>query len=138
MFGRKILFLAAGYFAGNVVASMYGNKSKKAKKLQSKEDAKMMVENFIETQKNFIADVEKKYISDENREVLAEKKKNFLSFAEKYIKQWEKLLEEMKKNENVQSGAKKAKSYANKASEKGRELIAKAGEKMKKEDETKF
>jgi len=32
MFGRKIMFLAAGYVAGNVVASVYSSGKKRRKK----------------------------------------------------------------------------------------------------------
>jgi hypothetical protein len=31
---------------------------------------KLMVENFLDTQKNFVSDIEKKYISEENQEKL--------------------------------------------------------------------
>ncbi len=108
MFWRKVLFLAAWYVAGNVVASVYGGAKKKTKSKQGKEDIKMMVENFLATQKNMIQDVEKKYISDENKKVLEEKKQQFAKYSEKYIQQWEKLLEEISKNEKFLAGKSKA------------------------------
>ena len=74
MFWRKVLFLAAGYVAGNVVASMYGKNKKTVKNVKSKEDIRSMVDNFLDTQKNFISDVEQKYVSEGNREKIAEKK----------------------------------------------------------------
>jgi hypothetical protein len=46
-----------------------------------------MVENFLNTQKNFIADVEDKYLSDENKKKLSEKKQDFMKASEKYIAQ---------------------------------------------------
>ncbi len=127
MFGRKILFLAAGYFAGNVVASIYGNKGKKTKKIQSKEDVKSMLENFLDTQKNFLTDIEKKYISDENRELLAKKKEEFWKFAEKYIQQWESLLQEIKNNEKVQNKSAQVKKTVWKGITKGKKLLADIG-----------
>jgi hypothetical protein len=111
MFGKKILLLAAWYVAGNVVASVYSWGKKKAKKTQGKEDIKLMVENFISTQKNFVSDIEEKYVSEENREKLSEKKKQFLKHSEKYIKEWEKLLAEVSKNETVQAGKSKAEGF---------------------------
>lgn len=132
------MFLAAWYVAGNVVASLYSGNKKRAKKAQGKQDVKMMVENFLATQKNFIADIEDKYLTDESKEKLAEKKKDFVKFSEKYIKQGEKLLWEIQKNEKVISGKKKAKNIASDLNEKGRAAIAKAGEKLKKNDENEF
>jgi hypothetical protein len=67
-----------------------------------------MVENFISTQKNFMSDIEKKYVSEENQEKLSEKKKQFLVHSEKYIKQGEKLLAEVSKNETLQAGKTKS------------------------------
>lgn len=133
MFGRKILFLAAGYVAGNMVASVYSWGKKKAKKTQWKEDIKLMAENFLNTQKSFIADIEKKYISEENKEKLTEKKKQFLKQSEKYIKQWEKLLAEVSKNETVQAGKSKAGWLLWNVMSKGKELLAE----MKDEEEVK-
>jgi len=68
----------------------------------------MMVENFLATQKNMIADVEKKYLSDENKQKLADKKKDFAKYSQKYIKQGEKLLNEIKNNEKLQNTGEKA------------------------------
>jgi len=87
MFGKKILFLAAGYVAGNMVASVYSSKKKRLKKAQGKEDIKLIVEGFLDTQKNFLADMEKKYLSEENQEKLSQKKSDFKKFSEKYLKE---------------------------------------------------
>jgi len=108
MFWRKILFLAAGYVAGNVVASVYGTTKKKTKSKQWKEDLKLMIENFLDTQKNMVSDIEKKYISDENKKKLEEKKEQFSKYSQQYIKQGEKLLEEISKSEKFLEGKKKA------------------------------
>lgn len=108
MFGRKILFLAAWYVAGNVVSSVYSGGKKKAIKNQKPQDVKLMIENFLDTQKSFISDIEQKYLSDESREKFSEKKKQFALASEKYIKQWEKLLNEVSKNEKIIAGKNQA------------------------------
>ncbi len=95
MFWRKLLFLASGYIAWNVIANMYGKNKNTTKKIQSKEDVKLLVDNFLATQKNFISDVEQKYVSDENREKIAAKKAEFKKYAEKYQEQGQQLLEDL-------------------------------------------
>jgi len=107
---------------------------------------KMMVENFLQTQKNMISDIEKKYVSDENKEKLAEKKKQFTEYSQKYLKQWEKLLQEIKNNEKLEQGKQQAsntawsilwflkKSFSQVAdvSEKTSDSLAKAEKKVEK------
>lgn len=137
MFGKKILFLAAGYVAGNMVASVYSWGKKKAKKVQWKQDIKLMVENFISTQKNFMSDIEKKYVSEENQEKLSEKKKQFLVHSEKYIKQGEKLLAEVSKNETLQAGKTKSGWFIANIMTKGKELISELKEGSKTESKKK-
>lgn len=99
MFGRKILFLAAWYVAGNVVSTVYNGSKKSWKNAKIKTDPKSLADKFLTTQKNFISDMEKRYVSDENKEKLAEKKRQFLEASEKYLEQWEKILSEMSTNE---------------------------------------
>ena len=70
-----------------MVASVYSSKKKRLKKAQGKEDIKLIVEGFLDTQKNFIADMEKKCLSDENQKKFNKKKKEFLKQAEKYTKE---------------------------------------------------
>ena len=135
MFGRKILFLAAGYVAGNMVASVYSGWKKKAKKSQSQQDIKLMVENFLDTQKNFISDIEKKYVSEENQEKLSEKKKQFLTHSQKYIKQWEKLLAEVSKNESITAGKNKASGIISNMLKKWKQFISEIQTKSKNENE---
>jgi len=45
---------------------------------------KMMVDNFIDTQKNFIVDMEEKYIPEEQKNTFYKKKQEFLDVAKKY------------------------------------------------------
>ena len=99
MFGRKILFLAAWYVAGNVVSTVYNSSKKTTKNKNIKTDPKSLAEKFITTQKNFIADMEDRYVSDDNKEKLLEKKRQFLLAWEKYLEQWEKILAEITSNE---------------------------------------
>jgi hypothetical protein len=94
------------------------------KKVQSKEDVKLMVDNFLATQKNFISDVEQKYVSDENREKIAAKKAEFKIYAEKYQKQGQQLIEELQKNKEV--GKEKAQGFASKFFGGIRSLISSA------------
>ncbi len=132
MFWKKILFLAAWYLAGNVVASVYSSKKKRTKKRKWKEDVKALFENFLETQKNFISDVEKKYLSEETQEKFSEKKKDFLKHAKKYTQQGKKILEELQQNKQVIEGKKKAKGLVSTLNEKWRKAVATAEEKLKK------
>jgi len=99
MFWRKILFLAAWYVAGNLISSVYNGSKVTWKSAKVKTDPKSLVDKFITTQKNFIADMEKRYVSDENKEKLEEKKKQFLEASEKYIEQGRKVLTEVQENE---------------------------------------
>ncbi|NDK09840.1 hypothetical protein GW846_03615 [Candidatus Gracilibacteria bacterium] len=128
MFGRKLLFLASGYIAGNVVASMYGKNKNTIKKVQSKEDVKLMVDNFLATQKSFISDVEQKYVSDENREKIAAKKADFKQYAEKYQKQGQQLIEELQKNKEV--GKEKAQGLFSSFLSSVRDLISSADDSL--------
>lgn len=99
MFGRKILFLAAWYVAGNVVSSVYNGSKKTGKSIKAKTDPKSLAEKFITTQKNFISDMEKRYVTDENKAKLGDKKKQFAEASEKYLQQWEKILSDMTSSE---------------------------------------
>lgn len=99
MFGRKILFLAAWYVAGNVVSSVYNGSKNTGKSIKAKTDPKILAKKFITTQKNFISDMEKRYVSDENKDKLEQKKKQFAEVSEKYLQQWEKLISDIASSE---------------------------------------
>lgn len=124
MFGKKIFFLAAGYIAGNIVSTLYNSKSKKAQKMQSREDAKMMLDNFLQTQKNLLWDLENKFLSDENKDTFTQKKKEFWELSKKYIEMWEKFLSEISKNQQVQSAQEKGKDAVRKWIKKWKKLLA--------------
>lgn len=111
MFGRKILFLAAWYIAGNVVSSVYSGTRKSTKKVSKKRDPKVFAEEFIATQKNFLADMEEKYISEKNKKKFEEKKKQFLQASEKYIEEGSKMFSELTENKNFKEQTSKAKSF---------------------------
>lgn len=140
MFWRKILFLAAWYVAGNIVGWMYGKHRKKTKKSSTSPswDIKNTAHEFIQTQKAFLKDIENKYIPEDKREMFEQKKAAFLNQAEKYMKKWETLFWEIKENKTVQQSSKKAKNVFHDVSEKWRVAVAKARDKMKKEEENKF
>lgn len=114
MFGKKILFLLTGYIAGNAVASVYSGKHKKFKKPESAKDVQSMVEHFLETQKRFVSDVEKKYLSEENKQKLLEKKEDFLKLAEKYTQEGQKVLSEIQTDERFVQGKQKAQGFFSK------------------------
>ena len=64
--------------------SLYNGKKKKAIKIRKKEDVKIMVNNFINTQRNFISDIEKRYIPKEHKTVFFKKKEESLYENGKY------------------------------------------------------
>ncbi|MCH8518272.1 hypothetical protein LAT59_00705 [Candidatus Gracilibacteria bacterium] len=95
MFGKKILFLTAGYVAGSIVGSLYRGKKKMPTQMKSKDDAQKLAENFLEIQKNFINDIDNKLFSGAGKEKAGEAKEKFQVYAEKYLKEGEKLLNEI-------------------------------------------
>lgn len=102
MFWKKIFFLTAWYVAWNIVASIYKGNKKNPSKLKNKQDVKDVAENFLEIQKNFIDDIEKKFLSESSREKLDETKESFHKYANDYLKQGEKLLAELQVSEKYQ------------------------------------
>ena len=90
---------------------MYGSKKKSVKKIKTREDVKALAENFLETQKKLMHELEKKYISDENKEKFEEKKKEFRVLAKKYIAQGEDLLKQIEAKEKLQEGKNKVFSF---------------------------
>jgi len=107
---------------------MYGKNKKTVKNVKSKEDIRSMVDNFLDTQKNFISDVEQKYVSEGNREKIAEKKAEFKKYAEKYQKQGKELIDELQKNK--EAGKKKAGSLISRFLGGVRNMLSVADEKL--------
>ena len=132
MFWKKILFLTAGYVAGNIVASLYKGKKKTPTKLKSKKDAKDIAEHFLETQRNFIADIEKKFLSESSREKLDETKETFHKYASEYLKEGEKLLTELQVSEKYQETKSRWLSFFENLKAKAQSLYNQALEEEKK------
>ncbi len=131
MFWRKIFFLAAWYIAGNVVNSLYSTKRKRALKSQKQEDMKLMVDDFVDTQKNLITDLENKYIPKEHTSTYDKKKKEFLDLAKKYTQKGKELLWEITEDERVNDGIASAKKTVSKAKTDGKKAASKAIKKWK-------
>lgn len=102
MFGKKILFLTAGYVAWNIVALLYKGKKKTPTHIKNKKDAQKVVENFLEIQKNFVQDIEMKFLSESGREKLSETKEKFRAHASDYFSEGEKLLQELQISQKYQ------------------------------------
>ncbi len=94
MFGRKILFLAAGYVAGNVVSSLYTQKKwkdfqtdiKKAKTQWN--ETEVFVKGFVNTQRSLFSDLES-LIPKQHKKLFEAKKKEA-------IKAWDVMKKEGK------------------------------------------
>ncbi len=104
MFGKKIFLLAAGYIAGNVVSSLYNNKKgkdvqtalKKAKKT-GEDEKKVLIDNVVNTQRNFFEDLKKNFFTEENKNKILAKKDDFMVLVDTYTKDSEKFIADMKK-----------------------------------------
>lgn len=107
MFWKKILFLSAWYIAWSIVGSLYKSKKKIPAQLKSKKDIKQLTESFLEVQKNFINDIEKRFLSENGKEKLDSTKKKFHEYAEKYLKEGEKIIHEIQATEAYQKTKKK-------------------------------
>lgn len=112
MFWRKILFLVAGYVAGNVVNTLYNSQKKRAIKFQKKEDMKLMIDSFVDTQKSFFSDMEKKYVPAEHKSSFEKKKKEFFKITKDLSKKGKELFQEVMDDERVQKTTKKVKSIS--------------------------
>lgn len=125
MFGRKILFLAAWYVAGNVVSSLYS--SKKGKELQADikkakkqgNESEVFISNILETQKNLFSDLGK-MIPKEHQKAFLSKKKEIVGIFNGVKDQWVELLQslEERSSQSVASTAKKVWWVAKKVAQK--------------------
>lgn len=116
MFNKKFFLLAAGYIAGWVVSSLYNKKKPKDLKAELKQgkengewEFKVLLNNFVDTHKNLLADIEAEIMSDKNKAIFLEKKAQLLEIADMYKAEGNRLLEELKHN---------GKTYLVEASEK--------------------
>lgn len=92
MFGRKILFLTAWYVAGNIVSSLYKSPKKWNKVPKKIWDT---FTEFMQTQQNFLHDIEENYLNENQKKKFSEKKKVFLENSEKYIQEWKNFIKEL-------------------------------------------
>lgn len=98
MFSRKLALLAAGYVAWNVVSSLYNaKKGKDLKKTIGKakqageNDKSVIINNIIDTHKNFFDDI-KWMLSEENQKLLETKKLDVLKIVDSFKSEWDKLV----------------------------------------------
>lgn len=130
---KKLLYLVAWYLAWNAVSSMYGNKKgkdikkdmKKASEKQS--DPKMvLLDNFIETHKNFFADLKEKLESEEAKTFFAEKKEEVYELIERYKTDSEWLIEELKGKwkEYIKDATKKLEDFYKEKEEEWKEFLS--------------
>lgn len=101
---KKLFYLAMWYLAWNAVSSLYW--SKKWKELKKdlkkasengKHDPKMvLLENFIETHKNFLNDLKDMVDTEENRKYFTDKKDEVFDLIERYKDDSEMMIDELK------------------------------------------
>lgn len=126
MFWKKILFLTAWYIAWSVVGSLYKSKKKMPSQLKSKKDAKQLTESFLEIQKNFIDDIEKRFLSENGKEKLQTTKKKFHEYADRYLEEGEKILAEIQVSEKYQETKTRWLSFFENLTSKAQSLYNKA------------
>lgn len=100
---KNIFLLAAGYVLGGVVASLYNKKKPEDLKKELKDakaswesDLKVLFDNFVETHKNLLKDLEWEIMSEKNKKLFEEKKAQLLEIAYDYRSKGNELLEELK------------------------------------------
>lgn len=100
---KKLFYLVAWYLAWSTIASVYWNKKWKdikkemVKAKEKQEDPiKILLDNFMETHKNFFSDLKEKLESDEAKQFFNEKKEEVYNLIERYRTDSEWLIEEIK------------------------------------------
>jgi len=133
MFGRKILFLAAGYVAGNVVSTLYTN----WKKWKKQQGISWAFQSFVDTHEKMIDTASKSYLTKDQQKkfssLSSKMKDTFLSLST----EGKSLMRDISKNESLQWIKKSAKKNIKNVSESGRKTAAKISEKVLK-DSNKF
>ncbi len=101
---KKLTLLLSWYIAWSVISSLYSNKKGKdlkrtlsKAKQDWKNEKKLLLDNVIETQRNFIKDLENIFFTEENKEYLNTKKEELKKIVENYKKEWEELLKTLQK-----------------------------------------
>lgn len=101
---KKLFYLAMWYLAWSAVSSLYSDKKwkdlkkdiKKASE-NGKHDPKMvLLENFIETHKNFFNDLKDIVDTKENRQYLKDKKEEVLDLIDRYKDDSEMMIDQLK------------------------------------------
>ena len=102
---KKLITLAVWYVAWSLITSLFTDKKwtslkkdlEKAQK-QWKDVKKVVLDNFIETQKNFFEAMKEEVFTEENIEYLKGKKKELEALVNDYKVEWIKLLDELQTN----------------------------------------
>lgn len=96
---KKIIIALGAYVAGNVVSSVFNEKSGKTLKKdmkkgqeEGKEKSEVLVENFLKTQEKFLLAAKKFVLSTDEYQALVEHKEKVLSEAQKYIDEGKKAM----------------------------------------------
>jgi len=100
---KKLFYLVAWYLAWSAISSMYWNKKWKdikkemLKAKEKQEDPiKVLLDNFMETHKNFFTDLKEKLESEEAKQFFNEKKEEVYTLIDRYRTDSEWLIEEIK------------------------------------------
>lgn len=101
---KKLFYLAMWYLAWSAVSSLYSDKKWKELKKDikkasenGKHDPKMvLLENFIETHKNFFNDLKDIVDTKENRQYLKDKKEEVLDLIDRYKDDSEMMIDQLK------------------------------------------
>ncbi|NDK08779.1 hypothetical protein EOM39_06085 [Candidatus Gracilibacteria bacterium] len=142
---KKLFYLAMGYLAGSAVFSLYSDKKGKDLKKDikkasenGKHDPKMvLLENFIETHKNFFNDLKDIVDTKENRQYLKDKKEEVLDLIDRYKDDSEMMIDQLKgKGKKYMSEvSEKLEEFYKEKKKEGEEYLSSIGS---KEDVTTF
>jgi len=133
MFGRKILFLAAGYVAGNMVSTLYTN-WKKWKKQQS---ISLAFRSFVDTHEKIIDTASKSYLTKDQQKKFSSISSKMKNTYRAVSTEGKSLMKDISRNESFQEIKKSAKKNIKSVSESWRKSVAKISEKVRK-DSNKF
>ncbi len=100
---NKFLLLALWYIAWSTVSSLYNDKKWKELKKELNKSCtdeetctkSILLENFIETHRNFFKELKTKFNEDDTKAMLADKKQEVIDLIEKYKNDSEWLIDEL-------------------------------------------